>query len=96
VDAALFVSGDPVARLPEVARDALARTPLIAVTAVDGQTTRLARVVIPTARAGVHSGGTAYRMDRVPLPLRAVARSPWPSEAEVLERLTARLAGRGR
>jgi formylmethanofuran dehydrogenase subunit B len=96
VDAALFVSGDPVARLPEAARDALARTPLIAVTAVEGQTTRLARVVIPTARAGVHSGGTAYRMDRVPLPLRALARSPWPAETEVLETLTARLAGRGR
>jgi formylmethanofuran dehydrogenase subunit B len=91
VDAALFVSGDPAARLPRPGREGLGRVPLVAVTAVDGLTTRLARVVIPTARTGVQAAGTAYRMDRLPLPLRAVARSPWPADDEVLAALAARL-----
>lgn len=95
VDAALFVSGDPAARLPEVGLEGLKRIPLVAVTAVEGLTTRLARVVIPTGRTGVHAGGTAYRMDRVPVPLRPVARSRWPADHEVLEALLSRLPAGG-
>ncbi len=95
VDAALLVSGDPALRLPEAARAGLRRVPVVAVTAAEGETTRLARVVIPTGRAGVHWGCTAYRMDRVPVPLRAVARGRWPADHEVLGALLDRLGGRG-
>ncbi len=91
VDAALFVSGDPAARLPEAGLEGLKRVPLVAVTSVTGLTTRLARVIIPTGRAGVHVGGTAYRMDRVPVPLEPVARSRWPADHEVLDALLGRL-----
>ncbi len=37
------------------------------------------RVVIDSARAGVHEGGTALRMDDVPLPLRALVPGPPPA-----------------
>ncbi len=91
VDAALMVSGDPAGRLPEAAVAGLRAIPLVAVTAIEGLTARLARVVIPTGRAGVHAAGTAYRMDRVPIPLTAVARSAWPSDDEALGAVAARL-----
>lgn len=94
VDAALFVSGDPAMRLPPQALAGLREVPLIAVTATEGATTRLARVVIPTARVGVHAGGTAYRMDRVPIPLQAVARSSWPTDEHVLDALLGRVTAR--
>jgi formylmethanofuran dehydrogenase subunit B len=35
--------------------------------------------------------GTAYRMDEVPIPLRPVVQSPYPTDAEVLEGLLQRL-----
>ncbi|MEQ1758092.1 MAG: hypothetical protein ABL986_07210 [Vicinamibacterales bacterium] len=41
-----------------------------------------ARVVIDSATAGVHAGGTALRMDEVPLPLRPLV--PGPPDATLL------------
>jgi formylmethanofuran dehydrogenase subunit B len=41
-------------------------------------------VSFTTAVYGVHRRGTAYRMDGVPIPLRAVLDSSLPSDAEVL------------
>jgi formylmethanofuran dehydrogenase subunit B len=38
--------------------------------------------------------GTAYRMDDVPIPLRAVLPTEYPSDAEVLDRIRRRIAGR--
>jgi formylmethanofuran dehydrogenase subunit B len=43
------------------------------------------RVVIDTARAGVHEGGTALRMDDVPLPLRAVLPGPGAAVEAITE-----------
>ncbi len=44
------------------------------------------RVVIDSARAGVHEAGTALRLDDVPLPLRGVLDGP-PGAANLLARL---------
>ena len=43
---------------------------------------------IDTARAGVHEGGSALRLDDVPLPLRGFLSGP-PAAADLLARLTA-------
>ena len=56
-----------------------------------------ARVAIDTGVAGIHEGGTAYRMDEVPLPLRpplAGARSAADTLAALLGAVRARRAGR--
>ena len=45
-----------------------------------------------TAVYGVHRTGTAYRMDEVPIPLRAVLPSDAPSDEEVLQGILNRLA----
>lgn len=41
-------------------------------------------VRIPLARVGIHTGGTVFRMDGVPLPLRQLTQSSHLSEEEVL------------
>jgi len=40
---------------------------------------------------GYHLPGTAYRMDEVPIPLRAVLTSQYPSDAAVLQEITRRV-----
>lgn len=52
-----------------------------------------AEVVIDTGVAGIHSGGTALRMDDVPLPLRPSLSGP-PDAADVARAIAERLSGR--
>ena len=48
--------------------------------------------IVPTIRFttavyGIHRPGTAYRMDGVPIPLRAFLASDYPSDCEVLKQI---------
>ena len=49
----------------------------------------MADVVIPSAIVGIEIGGTAYRMDRVPLPLKKVVQPPNGilSDEEILSKI---------
>jgi len=49
------------------------------------------KVVIPVAQAAVAAPGVAYRMDHIPLPMKKVVDSPYPSDRELLDRLIARV-----
>lgn len=49
-------------------------------------------VQFTTAIYGVHRAGTAYRMDEIPIPLRAILPSEYPSDDEVLEGILKRLS----
>ena len=53
-------------------------------------------VAIDTGTAGIHDSGTAFRMDDVPLPLRAALHAVAPplSALTVVRALAERLAGR--
>jgi formylmethanofuran dehydrogenase subunit B len=75
-DAALIVASDPVAHFPKEAAQNLVKHPLIVVDTGMSATSMLADVVLPSAVCGVEVEGTAYRMDRVPLPLKKVVRPP--------------------
>ncbi len=44
-----------------------------------------------TAVYGVHRPGTAYRMDEVPIPLRVLLPTDYPSDADVLNELLTRV-----
>jgi formylmethanofuran dehydrogenase subunit B len=46
-----------------------------------------------TAVYGVHQPGTAYRMDEIPIPLKVLLPTEYPSDGEVLTRLLARVRG---
>ena len=52
-----------------------------------------AAVQITTAIYGVHRPGTAYRMDEVPIPLRAFLDTHYPADHEVFAELLRRTRG---
>jgi formylmethanofuran dehydrogenase subunit B len=85
VDACLLVGSESVPQLPARAAAHLRSIPTIV---LDHPT--VASAISPTVRFttavyGIHLPGTAYRMDEVPIPLRPVLSSSYPSDAQVLE-----------
>ncbi len=88
VDAALILGADPGATMPQPAIDHLARIPTIVLDPKVTHTSRLARVHITTAVTGISATGTVYRMDEIPLPLRPALKSPYPTDEEVIRRVS--------
>jgi formylmethanofuran dehydrogenase subunit B len=86
-DAALVLGADPGATMPQPAIDHLARIPTIVLDPKVTHTSRLAKVHITTAVTGVSAGGTVYRMDEIPLPLRPALKSPYPTDEDVIRRI---------
>jgi formylmethanofuran dehydrogenase subunit B len=86
-DAALILGADPGATMPQPGIDHLARIPTIVLDPKVTHTSRLARVHITTAATGISAPGTVYRMDEVPLPLRPALKSPYPTDADVIQRI---------
>jgi formylmethanofuran dehydrogenase subunit B len=75
-DAVLAVASDPVAGFPKDAVEHLVKNPLIVIDPHLNATSMMADVVFPCALVGIEVEGTAYRMDRVPLPLKKVVQPP--------------------
>ncbi|HEX4129258.1 MAG TPA: formylmethanofuran dehydrogenase subunit B [Pirellulales bacterium] len=84
VDTVLVVAGDPLTELGARAAAQLRRVPLVCIDCRDTPTRRSAQVAIATAPYGIAVGGTVYRMDDVPLPLRPALGSPLPNDEDVL------------
>jgi len=78
VDAALIVASDPVAHFPRDYVKHLLEIPLITIDPKWSITASVSDVIIPSAIVGVECGGTAYRMDKVPLRMKRVVESPCP------------------
>jgi formylmethanofuran dehydrogenase subunit B len=89
VDATIVLGADPGATMPKPAIEHLRRTPTIVLDPKVTHTSKLARVHITTAATGITAGGTVYRMDEIPLPLRPPLTSPYPSDEEVVRRIVA-------
>ena len=90
-DAALVVAADPLGAFGEAACRNLAEIPYVCVGSQDNATARGALVNFATATYGIHTAGTVYRMDDVPIRLRPALTSRYPSEFEVLSRLEERI-----
>ncbi len=75
-DAALVVASDPVSNFPKQAVQNLLQNPLIVIDPHMNATAMMADVLFPAAFVGIEVEGTAYRMDRVPLPLKKVVEPP--------------------
>jgi len=90
-DAALIIASDPVANFPKTAAEHLVKNPLIVIDPHMNATAQMADVVLPSAFVGIEAGGTAYRMDHVPLPLKKVVDPPRGvlSDEEILRRILA-------
>jgi formylmethanofuran dehydrogenase subunit B len=93
-DAALILGADPGATMPQPAIDHLARIPTIVLDPKVTHTSRLARVHITTAATGISAPGTVYRMDEIPLPLRPALHSPYPTDEEVVQRISKAIAAK--
>jgi formylmethanofuran dehydrogenase subunit B len=93
---AILVAGSAAA-LADVLAKAAPRAPVIAIGPRASEAPFPVRVAIDTGVAGIHEGGTAYRMDEVPLPLRPPlggARSAADTLAALVGAVRARRTGR--
>lgn len=83
-DACLLVGSEGVARFSEAALAQLRRIPTVVLDYPDEESSIPPTVRFTTAVYGVHRPGTAYRMDEVPVPLRAFLPTGYPSDDDVL------------
>ncbi len=90
-DAAMIIASDPMANFSQPAREHLASIPYIALDPKETPTTRHAAVAFTVATYGINTGGTVYRMDDVPIPLRPAFESPHPSDFDVLSGIERRV-----
>jgi formylmethanofuran dehydrogenase subunit B len=90
-DAALIIASDPVATFPAESWKHLAEIPTIVMDPKVNLTSKIAKVSIPVATAGIEVEGTAYRMDGVPLRLKRVVDTTRLSDAQVLTELIGRV-----
>jgi formylmethanofuran dehydrogenase subunit B len=68
-DLSIIVGTDPIAHLPFELSQKLAAKPIILIDYSKSATYFVSDVVLPTAITGIESGGTAFRLDNVPIPL---------------------------
>ena len=92
VDAVVLVGSEGVRKLSPAAQKRLAEIAVISLDPPAAQQDWVPAVRFTTAIYGVHRAGTAYRMDEVPIPLRAVLSSELPSDEEVLQAIGASVA----
>jgi formylmethanofuran dehydrogenase subunit B len=88
-DASLVVASDPVAHFPRNSIENLVKNPLIVIDSETSATSLMADVAFPSAVAGIEVEGTAYRMDKVPIPLKKVVKPPKGvlSDQQILQRI---------
>ena len=86
-DAAVIIASDPGAHFPAAAAAHLERIPTIVFDHGPSVVAAKANVLFPTAAYGVDAGGTAYRMDNVPIPLTQVIETDRPTDEEILDRI---------
>ncbi len=87
VDACVLVGSEGVARFSDRAAATLRRIPTIVLDYPNFESLIAPTIRFTTAVYGVHRTGTAYRMDGMPIPLRAFLHSDYPSDDELLKRI---------
>ena len=93
-DAALIVAANPLENFSQAACRSLQSIPYVYVGSPEHEVARHAAVSFATATYGIHSAGTVYRMDDVPLRLRPALVSRYASEFEVLSEIERRVVER--
>jgi formylmethanofuran dehydrogenase subunit B len=95
-DVCLFVGSVGARRFTRAARSYLERTPTIVLDPPTALPEIPSAVRFTTSIYGIHRPGTAYRMDEIPIPLRAALPAHYPSDADVLGEVTRVLLTRTR
>ncbi|WP_231746667.1 formylmethanofuran dehydrogenase subunit B [Maioricimonas rarisocia] len=94
VDACLLLGCDGIGQFSDAAMARLETIPTIVFDDATVETSWVPDVRFTTAAYGIHLPGTAYRMDEVPIPLRPVLETEYPSDEEILQQIDARLTVR--
>lgn len=87
VDSCLLVGSESIERLSPQAQQRLQTIPTIALDYPNMSLPLTATVQFTTAIYGIHVTGTAYRMDEIPIPLRAVLPTHYPTDHDVLQQI---------
>jgi formylmethanofuran dehydrogenase subunit B len=95
VDACLMIGSQALESLSAAALDQVKSLPTILIDPVDREPWLPATVSFTCAVYGIHAAGTVYRMDDVPLPLRQLISTSYPTEAALLQELNERCCDRG-
>jgi formylmethanofuran dehydrogenase subunit B len=95
VDLCLLVGSESIAMLSTDAQRRLANLPTIVLDSPHQQPEFTPTVTMTTAVYGVHARGTAYRMDEIPIPLRQMCESEFPTDEQVLRAFSQRLTNTG-
>jgi formylmethanofuran dehydrogenase subunit B len=90
-DAALIIASDPMSNFSQPARDHLEKIDLVVLDPKLSETAKVATVAFTTSTYGINTGGTVYRMDDVPIPLRKAFDSPYKSDYEILKAIEKRI-----
>jgi formylmethanofuran dehydrogenase subunit B len=90
-DVAVFVGSEGIPRFSSPALDYLRRIPTIVLDHAGVESPVAPLVRFTTAVYGIHRPGTAYRMDGVPIPLRAVLPTDYPSDDDILKMIEAEI-----
>jgi len=91
VDACVLVGSESCRDLSARARRMLTTIPIIALDYPHITPAVQATVQFRTAVYGIHAPGTAYRMDEVPIPLKQLVPSEYPTDDHVLAAILGRL-----
>jgi formylmethanofuran dehydrogenase subunit B len=92
-DACLVIGSETLDGLSPRAMAHLRRIPSVVLDPPGVDSAFTATVRIRTAIPGIHQAGTAYRMDGVPVPLRAVLPTNYPSDRKILDDIRKALNG---
>jgi formylmethanofuran dehydrogenase subunit B len=90
-DTCLVVGSETLNWLPPAAIDHLRQIPTIVLDPAGAQTTIVPTVRFRTGTLGVHESGTVFRMDAIPIPVKAVLPSRYPTTAQILGEIERRL-----
>jgi len=90
-DACVLIGSETLSWMPPAAIEHLHRIPTIVLDPPERQTPFTPAVRFRIGAAGVQVPGTAYRMDGVPIPLRAILPTALPSDEDLLREIRQRL-----
>ena len=86
-DACLLVGTHGLRRFTPLALNYLSGIPTIVLDAPGAELSFTPTVRFTTSTYGIHAPGTAYRMDEIPIPLKAMLPPRYPTDADVLSQL---------
>jgi formylmethanofuran dehydrogenase subunit B len=87
VDVCLLIGAETIPYFSESAIEYLRTIPVVLLDYPNASLPWTPEIRFTTAVYGLHAAGTAYRMDNVPIALKAMVPSQLPTDEEILERL---------